>query len=94
MKTLTNLTTAAALAALLLAAPALAAEKLDAATKEKIAAKLTAKGYDVRKIQMENGKLEVLAVKNGKKLELTLDDKLNIVKTGDEASEDSEGSEG
>jgi hypothetical protein len=95
MKTLSTFVKAAALAAVLFAAPAaFASEKVDTALKDKVTAHLTAQGYDVRKITMEDGKLEVYAVKDGKTMELLLDDKFNIIKTGGEDSEDSEGSEG
>lgn len=92
MKTLTTVAKAAALAAILLAAPAaFASEKVDPALKDKVAAALTKQGYDVRKVQLEDGKIEVYAVKDGKAMELYLDDKLNIIRTGGEDSEDSEG---
>jgi hypothetical protein len=94
MKTLTTFVKATTLAALLMAAPAFASEAISPALKDKITAKLTAEGYDVRKVQMEDGGYEVYAVKDGKTMELYLDDKLNVTKTGGEDSEDSEGSEG
>lgn len=94
MKTFSTLVKAAALAALFTAAPAFASETINPALKDKITAKLTAEGYDVRKVQMEDGGYEVYAVKDGKTMELYLDDKLNVVKTGGEDSEESEGSEG
>jgi hypothetical protein len=43
--------------------------------------KLTAEGYDVRAVQMEDGMIEVYAIKDGKKLELYLNDAFEIVKT-------------
>jgi Peptidase propeptide and YPEB domain len=95
MKIFATLVKAAALAAVLLAAPAaFASEKIDPAVKDKIAAQLTKQGYDVRKIQMEDGKFEVYAVKDGKTMELYLDDKFNIIKNANEGAEESEGSEG
>jgi len=92
MKTITTLAKVTALAAVLLAAPAaFASEKVDPALKEKVTAALTKQGYEVRKVQLDDGKIEVYAVKDGKAMELYLDDKFNIVKTGTEDSEDSEG---
>lgn len=92
MKTITTLVKATALAAVLLASPAaFASEKVDPALKEKVTAALTKQGYEVRKVQVDDGKIEVYAVKDGKAMELYLDDKLNIMKTGGEDSEDSEG---
>jgi hypothetical protein len=88
MKTFNTVIKAASLAAILLAAPAaFASEWVDPALKEKVAAKLKAEGYDVRKVQMEDGKVEVYAVKDGKAMEIYLDDKLNVVKMGGEDSE-------
>jgi hypothetical protein len=73
---------ATALASLLLATPqAMASNKIDPALKEKVTAQMTAEGYDVRKVKMENGLIEVYAVKDGKTLEVYLDDKLQVVKT-------------
>ena len=73
---------ATAFATLLLAMPqAMASNKIDAALKDKVTAQMTAEGYDVRKVQMEDGLIEVYAVKDGKTLEVYLDDKLQVVKT-------------
>ncbi len=60
---------------------AMASNKIDAGLKDKVTAKMTAEGYDVRKVQMEDGLIEVYAVKNGKTFEVYLDDKLQVVKT-------------
>ncbi|SEM88547.1 Peptidase propeptide and YPEB domain-containing protein [Gemmobacter aquatilis] len=78
MKSL-SLLTAAFLA---LAAPAAFAEgeAIDAAMQEKVTTELTAQGYDVRKVGMEDGMIEVYAVKDGKTYELYLDEALKIVK--------------
>lgn len=74
---------AAALGASLLAAPiAFASDEIDAALKDKVTAAMTAQGYDVRKVQKEDGMIEVYAVKDGKTYELYLDEALKIVKTG------------
>ncbi|GGG60541.1 hypothetical protein GCM10011415_03080 [Salipiger pallidus] len=42
---------------------------------------LAASGYDVHHVDSEDGKIEVYAMKNGRKLSLCLDDALNIMKT-------------
>ncbi|MCA0434659.1 MAG: PepSY domain-containing protein [Proteobacteria bacterium] len=67
---------------------ALASEDIDPALKAKVTAEMTAKGYDVRKVQMEDGKIEVYAVKDGKTLEIYLDDKLQILKSDGEEDGD------
>lgn len=69
--------------ALALAGPALASDEaaVPEATQTQIRTKLTAEGYDVRSIQMEEGEIEVYAVKDGKMLELYLDAALNVVRT-------------
>ena len=59
--------------------------KVDAATQTKITDLMTAQGYDVRKMEIEDGLLEVYAVKDGKTFEVFYDDKLALVKTCDEA---------
>lgn len=74
--------TAAVFSLSLLAAPmAMAESEVDAATKDKVTADLTAQGYDVRKMEMEDGMLEVYAIKDGKTLQLFLDKDLKVVKT-------------
>ncbi|WP_347309846.1 PepSY domain-containing protein [Defluviimonas sp. SAOS-178_SWC] len=78
-----TLATAAALI-LGLVLPALAGSTPDAATQEKIAADLTAQGYDVRKIDDEDGMIEVYAVKDGKMYEIYLDAELKVVRTKEE----------
>jgi len=78
-----GLLTAAFLA---LAVPALAETEaaLDAATEARVKTELTAQGYEVRSVGMEDGMIEVYAVKDGKMLELYLDADLKIVRTGGE----------
>lgn len=74
---------ACTLSALLLAAPAARAENegaVDEATTAKITADLTALGYDVRKLAMEDGGIEVYAVKDGKTCELYLGADLKVVR--------------
>ena len=79
--------TFAAVAALILGLglPALAGSMPDAATQEKITADLTAQGYEVRKIDSEDGMIEVYAVKDGKMYEIYLDANLKIVRTKEES---------
>jgi hypothetical protein len=68
--------------ALALAAPAARAEEeVDAATQEKVTAQLTAEGYEVRKIEAEDGLIEAYVVKDGKAMSLFLDQSLKVVKT-------------
>lgn len=69
------------------AAPMAMAEggDVDAATEAKITELMTAQGYDVRKMEMEGGMLEVYAVKDGKTFQVFYDDKLALVKTCDDA---------
>lgn len=78
-----GLLTAAFLA---LAVPALAETEaaLDATTEARVKTELTAQGYEVRSVGMEDGMIEVYAVKDGKMLELYLDADLKIVRTGGE----------
>jgi hypothetical protein len=86
-KTMTKLT-ATALATLIglgLAVPAFASDAPDAATQAKITEQLTAEGYQVRKIDSEDGMIEVYAIKDGKMYELYLDADLKIVKTKEES---------
>ncbi|MEY4982080.1 MAG: hypothetical protein RIR62_346 [Pseudomonadota bacterium] len=70
----------AALAVALSAAlPALADTEVDAAVKEKLTAQLVAQGYEVRKIEAEDGLIEVYVVKDGKTASLWFNDKLEAV---------------
>jgi hypothetical protein len=69
-------------AALLAAAPAFAeAVRLDANSEAAIRAKMTADGYEVRRVDTEDGYYEVYAMKDGKKFEVYLDAQLNVVKS-------------
>lgn len=74
----------AALAVLSFAGPALASPEIDEDTKAKVEQKLTAEGYEVRRVDSEDGMIEVYALKDGARLELYLDSDLNIVKTKEE----------
>jgi hypothetical protein len=63
---------------------AFASEDVDPAVQAKVTAQLTAQGYDVRKVQMEDGMIEVYAVNDGKTSEIYLNDKLEVVKNNGE----------
>jgi hypothetical protein len=63
---------------------AFASDGIDPALQAKVTAQLTAQGYDVRKVQMEDGMIEVYAVKDGETSEIYLNDKLEIVKNNGE----------
>lgn len=70
-----------ALALALPAAAALASEGTpNAETQAKIRELLTGQGYDVRKIESEDGQYEAYALKDGKKYEVYLNGKLEVVK--------------
>jgi len=71
----------AALAVLSFAGPALASPEIDADTKAKVEQKLTAEGYEVRRVDSEDGMIEVYALKDGARRELYLESDLTIVKT-------------
>lgn len=76
------LTATAALGLAPLMAHASSDAEMDAATRDRVTAEMTAQGYEVRKIQMEDGMIEVYAVKDGQTYELYLDKDLKVVKTG------------
>ncbi|PWE34304.1 PepSY domain-containing protein [Maritimibacter sp. 55A14] len=65
---------AALAAAVTLTSPALASGTISAADRQTITEKLTAQGYEVRKIEMEDGEVEVYALKDGQRMELYLDE--------------------
>ena len=78
--------TAIALALTCLSAPAFAdGDVVDAAVKDKLTAQLTAEGYDVRKIETEDGLIEVYVVKDGETSSLWFDADLKPVEHGDSA---------
>jgi hypothetical protein len=70
----------AALMALSLGLPAGAEGTVDPAMQEKLTAQLVKEGYEVRKVQMEDGLLEAYAVKDGKTHEMYFDKDLKEVK--------------
>ena len=53
----------------------------DPAKAAVIKAQLTEQGYDVRKVEMEDGMYEAYAMKDGERFEIYLDADLNVVKT-------------
>ena len=55
--------------------------RLDDATRAQITEKLQAEGYEVRQIKMDDGMIEVYALKNGGRYELYLDKAFNVVNT-------------
>ncbi|QFT92785.1 hypothetical protein FIU86_08010 [Roseovarius sp. THAF9] len=55
--------------------------KLDMAKADQIKTQLTAEGYEVRKVEMEDGMYEAYAMKDGERYEIYLDSDLNIVKS-------------
>lgn len=80
-KTITRGIAAVALITALGASAAFASSKVPAETRTQVTEKLTAEGYDVRKVKMEDGMIEAYVVKDGQKLELYLDSNLNVVRT-------------
>ncbi|MEC3861120.1 PepSY domain-containing protein [Mesobacterium sp. TK19101] len=54
---------------------------MDKAREDQIRTTLTTQGYEVRKIDMEDGMIEVYALKDGARIELYLDNDLKIVRT-------------
>jgi len=64
---------------------ALASSRVNETTYNEIATKMAAEGYDVRKIEIEDGEIEVYALKDGKRLEIYLNADLSVnrIKTND-----------
>jgi hypothetical protein len=56
-------------------------DEADAATVAKATEVVTAEGYEVRKVEMEDGLIEVYAVKDGKMWELKLDAEYKVTET-------------
>lgn len=83
---MTRTLTAMAFALACLSAPAFAdGDAVDGAIKDKLTAQLTAEGYDVRKIEAEDGMIEAYVVKDGKTEQLWFDADLKPVEHGAEA---------
>ncbi|MBU3258451.1 PepSY domain-containing protein [Roseovarius sp. PS-C2] len=55
--------------------------KIDPAKTQQIETLLTEQGYDVRKIEMDDGLYEAYALKDGARYEIYLDSNLTVVKT-------------
>ena len=55
--------------------------KIDSAKAEQIKSQLTEQGYEVRKVETEDGMYEAYALKEGARYEIYLDKDLNVVKT-------------
>ncbi|GAA4225130.1 hypothetical protein GGQ68_001767 [Sagittula marina] len=73
--------------AALLAAPAFASDDdlvLDDAMRTRITEQLTAEGYEVGKIKIEDGEYEAYAKKDGHRYEVFLDADLNVTHTKDD----------
>lgn len=54
---------------------------LDTAKAEAIKTQLTEQGYEVRKVEVEDGMYEAYAMKDGERYEIYLDADLNVVKS-------------
>ena len=86
---MTKLKTLTLIAAMALAAPMAHASDdnddygrgLTAEKRAQITERLTAGGYEIRKIEMEDGEIEVYALKDGQRLELYLNDDLSVRRT-------------
>ena len=55
--------------------------KLDDAKVAEIKSTLAEQGYDVRRVKTEDGMYEAYAMKDGERVEIYLNDKLEVVKT-------------
>ncbi|AWI83585.1 hypothetical protein CEW88_07780 [Alloyangia pacifica] len=76
-----RLLTSGLVAALLTAGTAFASPEIPEQTQAQVREKLTAEGYEVRRIDSEDGMIEVYAMKDGQKVELYLDQTLQIVRS-------------
>ncbi len=84
MKSPARIVSALFIGATLLASPvAFASDDVDPALKTKLTEQLKAEGYEVRKVQMEDGLIEAYAVKGDEKFELYFDKDLKPVKKGE-----------
>lgn len=82
MKKLTLIAVSTAIAATA-ALPALAESSVAAGTAKTLKTQLTKQGYEVRRMEMDKGLIEVYALKNGKRMELFFDKSLKQVKGQD-----------
>lgn len=80
IKTSTFVAALALTAALPLAAQASGYERLAEEQRANITAAMTEQGYETRKIDMEDGMIEVYALKDGERFELYLNDNLEIIR--------------
>lgn len=55
--------------------------RMDSATAEQIKTQLAGQGYEVRRIETDDGMYEAYALKDGARYEIYLDKDLNVVKT-------------
>ena len=79
IKTSTFVAALALTTALPLAAQASGYERLTEEQRANITAAMTEQGYETRKIGMEDGMIEVYALKDGERFELYLNDNLEII---------------
>jgi len=56
-------------------------DTVDTAKAEEIEAMLVEQGYDVRRIKIEDGLYEAYAMKDGQRLEIYVNDDLEIIRT-------------
>ncbi|WP_425102017.1 PepSY domain-containing protein [Tropicibacter sp. S64] len=77
---MTRILTASILALSLGAGAAFASTDLSVEQQDALRAKLTEEGYEVRKIDSEDGMIEVYALKDGARVELYLDADFNVVR--------------
>jgi hypothetical protein len=85
MKNIARILSVAVLGTAILSTPAAYAsgDAVDPALQARLTAQLKAEGYDVRKIQMEDGMIEAYAIKGNEKFELYFDKDLKLVKKAD-----------
>lgn len=60
---------------------------IDPAKEAAIRTMLTDQGYEIRSVGMEDGKIEVYAIRDGKMVEIYLDDRMNVL-SGAESDQD------
>lgn len=80
---MTRITAAALVATLMISGTATLAsnDTVTPAMQAQVTEKLSQQGYEVRKIEHEDGALEVYAIKDGQKFELYLDGDLNVTRS-------------
>ena len=77
----TSLTLATALTLSAPVAFASSSARVSAEVSTQIRDKLTQQGYEVRKIELDDGLYEVYVIKDGQRLELYLDNDLKIIRS-------------